>query len=173
MQQQPNISTIPRQTTQTGAAPRSALKLIGVFELLLDEHRSAAELLQRVATEASDARRASWPLLRRQLLSHDRAETLEVYAALEGHEAARDMLTQHAAQAGELESAITELDNIDSDSQEWRDKLRDLVAMVQDHVWDEETDLFPRAQALLGEAASMELRERFISAQRAIVHTLA
>ena len=112
-------------------------------------------------------------LVRRQLLSHDRAESLEVYSALEGYDAARDIVVQHAAAAGELESVIDELDNLDYDSAEWVGKLRDVVAMIEDHVREEETEFFPRAQGLIGEAGSLELRERFVSAQREVIHTLA
>jgi hypothetical protein len=170
--QHPNANSVHRHTGQPGAPLRSAVKLSGVFELLVNEHRTASELLQRVSTESGEARRASWPALRRQLLSHERAETLEVYAALEGQEEARDILAQHAAQAGELESVLGELDGVDYDSEEWYEKLRDVVALLEDHVRDEETEFFPRAQELLGEAASLELRERFVSAQREVVHTL-
>ena len=169
----PSINNVHLHTGQPGAPLRSAVKPSGVFELLVNEHRRAIDLLQRAATEGHEARRTSWPSLRRQLLSHERAEALEVYAALEGHPAARDILAQHAAQAGELESVIADLDNIDFDSSEWYDKLRDLVAMVEDHVRDEETEFFPRAQELLGQAVSLELRERVVSAQREVIHTLA
>jgi hypothetical protein len=170
--QHPNVNTVHRHTGQPGAPLRSAVKLSGVFELLVNEHRTASELLQRAATASAEVRRTSWPALRRQLLSHERAETLEVYAALEGQEAARDMLEHHMAQAGELESVLGELDGIDYDSDEWYDGLSDLVALVEDHVRDEETEFFPRAQELLGEAASLELRERFLSAQREVIHQL-
>jgi hemerythrin-like domain-containing protein len=152
---------------------RPAVTLTGVFELLVNEHQRANELLQRLTTESTEERRTSWPLVRRQLLSHDRAEALEVYSALEGYDAARDIVAQHAAAAGELESAIDELDNLDHDSAEWVGKLRDVLAMIEDHVREEETEFFPRAQGLVGEAGSLEMRERFVSAQREVIHTLA
>jgi hypothetical protein len=170
--QESRVNTVPRHTGQPGAPVRSPVKLTGVFELLINEHRRASLLLQRALTETSQERRTSWPPVRRQLLSHERAETLEVYSALEGHDAARDILAQHATQGGELESVIGELDNIDYESADWSDKLRDVIALVEDHFRDEETEFFPRAQELLGEATSVELRDRFVSAQREVVHTL-
>jgi Hemerythrin HHE cation binding domain len=171
--QESSVNPLDRQTGQPDAPLRSAVKLTGVFELLVNEHRKASLLLQRAATGATEERRTSWPLARRQLLSHERAETLEVYAALEGHQAARDILAQHAASAGQLESVIGELDNIGYDSEDWYDKLRDVVAAFEEHMREEETEFFPRAQELLGEAGSLELRERLVSAQREVVHTLA
>jgi hypothetical protein len=170
--QDTNVNAMHRRAAPPGPLADSAVELTGVFALLVNEHRKASELLQRTATETAQERRTSWPLVRRQLLSHERAETLEVYSALEGHEAARDIIEQHSARAGELESVIGELDDIDYDSEHWDAKLRDVIARVEDHVREEETEFFPRAQELLGEAGSLELRERFVSAQREVIHTL-
>jgi hemerythrin superfamily protein len=162
-------SNAPGHTSSAGAPPR---EVTGVFEILVNEHRKAAELMQRISHQSVEARQQSWPLLRRQLLSHDRAEELELYAALEGYAGARDILKHHKLDAGELEGAINELDAIDYDSESWLAKLRDIELLFQDHVYDEESEYFPRLQELLGEDKARELHERFVSAQREVIHTL-
>src|SRR5687767_12896594 len=91
----PNLNTLRRPTGQAAPPVHPTVTLIGVFELLVNEHQRATELLRRVTTESTEERRTSWPLVRRQLLSHDRAEALEVYSALDGYDAARDILVQH------------------------------------------------------------------------------
>lgn len=95
---QPNVAAARRPTEQV----EPAVKLTGVFELLVNEPRRASELLQCTGTEPAEQRRPSWRLLRRQLLAHDRAETLEVYTALDGYEAARDILAQRRCQRAAL-----------------------------------------------------------------------
>lgn len=162
----------PRNTGQPGSKRAPASALVGVFETLVNEHRKAAELMQRLAHQSAESRREAWPILRRQLLSHDRAEELEVYAALEGYDGARDILEHHKLDAGELEGSINELDAIDYASEQWLAKLRDIVASFEDHVRDEESDYFPRMQQLLGEDRARDLHERFVSAQREVIHTL-
>jgi hemerythrin superfamily protein len=163
-------SNTARNTGQPASAPARAL--VGVFETLVNEHRKAAELMQRIEHQSAESRREAWPILRRQLLSHDRAEELEVYAALEGYDGARDILERHKFESAELEGAINELDAIDYASERWATTLQDIVASFQDHVRDEETEYFPRMQQLLGEGKARELHERFVSAQREVIHTL-
>jgi hemerythrin superfamily protein len=174
--QSPISTTLPSQTPRSagtpGAAPTAQGPLVGVFATLVKEHHKAAELMARLAHQSAASRQQAWPILRRQLLSHDRAEELEIYAALEGYDGARDILEHHKLEAGELEGALGELDAIDYESDQWMTKLRDIVALFDDHVRDEETEYFPRMQQLLGEDKARDLHERFLSAQREVIHTL-
>jgi hemerythrin superfamily protein len=165
-------SNAPRHGETPGATPTGQGPLVGVFETLVKEHHKAAEQMARLAQQSPASRQQAWPILRRQLLSHDRAEELEIYAALEGYDGARDILEHHGLEAAELEGAINELDAIDYESEQWTSKLRDIVALFDDHVRDEETEYFPRMQQLLGEDKARALHERFVSAQREVIHTL-
>jgi hemerythrin superfamily protein len=170
--QSPTTNPARRHSGQPGTPSTQIRALTGVFETLINEHRKAVEQLERIAHQSAESRQQSWPILRRQLLSHDRAEELEVYAALEGYEGARDILQHHKLDAAEFEGAINELDAVDYESEQWIAKLRDIVAMFDDHIRDEETEYFPRAQELLGENKTRELHDRFVSAQREVIHTL-
>jgi hemerythrin superfamily protein len=147
--------------------------LAGVFQTLAEQHRRLLELLRDAGSIDSAAqRRERWAEARRRLLSHERAESQVVYAALQGNESATPVLQQHAGQVTELERAVAELDAIDGGSDDWIGRLRDVMALVDDHVRDEEQNFFPRAQRLLGEDAARALDHPFDSAQRDILHTL-
>jgi chemotaxis regulatin CheY-phosphate phosphatase CheZ len=156
----------------TGAST-SARPPIGVFETLAQQHRQILELLRLAgAVEDSRKRKERWADARRRLLSHERAEAQAVYATLEAYPAAQTLLDQHTQQASELETAIQEVDASDTDSDEWIERLRDVLALVDDHVRDEESDFFPRAERLLGANTSRELEARYVSMQRDILHSL-
>lgn len=145
----------------------------GVFEMLIEQHRQVLELLRLAGSaDAGAKRKERWAEARRRLLSHERAEAQAVYATLEGYAAAQTLLDQHTQQASELETAIQEVDAADTDSDDWIERLRDVVALVDDHVRDEESDFFPRAERLLGVNTSRDLEERYASIQRDILHTL-
>jgi hemerythrin superfamily protein len=147
--------------------------LAGVFETLAEQHRQLLELLREAGSSAAAAqRRERWAEARRRLLSHERAESQVVYAALQRNESASRVLQQHAGQVTELERAVGALDSTDWGSEHWISRLRDVLALVDDHVRDEEQDFFPRAQRLLGEDAARALDEPFERAQRDILHTL-
>jgi hypothetical protein len=164
---------IGQHTRQVGAPKVNARVPTGVFATLIEQHRHVAELLIAAGTTEAPAKRSErWAEARRRLLSHERAEALEVYSMLAGNASAREMLEQHAQQGAELESTIAELDATDTESDVWIERLRDVIAMVEDHVRDEESDFFPRAQALLGDSTSRDIDERYQSAQREVLHTL-
>jgi hemerythrin superfamily protein len=147
--------------------------LAGVFATLADQHRRLLELVRDAGTiDAAAQRRERWAEARRRVLSHERAESQVVYAALRGNEAAGPLLRQHAGQVTELERAIAALDATDGASDHWIGRLRDVLAVLDDHVRDEEQDFFPRAQRLLGEDAARALDEPFDAAQRDALHTL-
>jgi len=155
-------------------ASATARPLTGVFEVLAEQHRHALELLRRAGSTANPVkRRQHWAEARRRLISHERAEEQVVYSMLEHHDDAQTLLDQHGDQAVELELAIAELDSLDIDSEDWIGRLRDVMAMVDDHVRDEENDFFPRAQRLLGENLARELEDPYANAQREVLHSLA
>jgi hypothetical protein len=170
---QPSQHPAAKGGAQPGPVSTQGPGLTGVFKRLVEQHKQIAALLRRAeAAQTAAERQAIWSDTRRQLLSHDRAEVLEVYAALEGFDATRAIVERHSLQAEELESAVNEVDAVDYDSERWLPRLCDVVALVEDHVQDEETDFFPRAQKVLGEQESLELDERFMGAQREVLDTL-
>jgi hypothetical protein len=162
-----------KHTGQLGAPPVSGRVPAGVFLTLIEQHRQVAELLIQAGSSDSATKRAErWAKARGRLLAHERAEALEVYAALVGISAARETLEQHSQQAAELESAVSEMDALDPESDIWVERLRDVIAMLEDHVRDEESDFFPRAQGLLRESVN-DLDERYRSTYLDVLHTLA
>jgi len=151
-----------------------ARPLTGVFEMLVEQHRRALELLRRAGSVSNPStRRQHWAEARRSLISHERAEEQVVYAMLEGRDDAQSLLEQHGDQAVELELALADLEATDADSEEWIWRLRDVMALVDDHVRDEENDFFPRAQRLLGENRARELEDPYRNAQREVMQALA
>lgn len=170
-----STQNVPARHQPSAGALASAVRApIGVFRRLVEQHQRACERFERLRRAATpDERQSEWAALRRELLSHERGEVLEVYAALEGYDAAREMLEQHTREANELESVINELAAVPYESEEWKAKLLDVAALFEEHVREEELDFFPRAQEMLGEELSRELEERYAGAQRDIIDSLA
>ena len=169
----PNEHAVASRAGTLGPLSTYSQSLTGVFRLLAEQHRQVARLLQRAERCADAAERQTlWIEIRRQLLSHERGEVLELYPALEGYDAARDIIAQHTRQAEELESVINEVEEVDYTSDVWTARVQDVVALFEEHVEEEEADFFPRAQDILGEQTSAELEERFIGAQRQVLNTL-
>lgn len=152
---------------------RAAPALTGVFLTLLEQHREVLEALRAAGSlDAPSKRRERWLSARGDLLSHERAEHQVIYRRLDDQPAAHSVVEQHRLQADELETAIAELDAADSGSERWREKLDDLLAMLDDHVRDEEHDFFPVALALIGERAAQDLDSELTRVQRELRHAL-
>lgn len=162
-----------RRTGMQGPVSKQTPGLAGVFGKLVEQHRHLTGMLQRAERCPEPTQRQElWIEIRRHLLSHERGEVLELYPALEGYDAARDIIARHSHQAEEIESVINDLAAVDYDSEEWTDRLKDVLALFEEHVEEEEAELFPRAQEILGEQVAAELEERFVSAQREVLNTL-
>ena len=137
-------------------APRND-GLVGVFRTLADQHTQVAEQLAQL--QADPARRGTlWPVVRRELISHEQSEVRELYPVLRQLDATRALADVHDAEARELDALIARLDAIDSQTDVWADVLDVLVRTVLHHAKEEEEQkIFPAAQQAIGEARAIEL----------------
>ena len=141
--------------------------LRGVFLHLAEEHGEVASLMKRI-DKSTDAqgRREHWSQIRAELLSHERAEVAEVYPALRGFDSTRELVVIHDQEARQLEAAIAAVDACDPSSEAWGSAFKHVFALVQQHVEEEESDFFPKAQEVLGEEESKALLQRYEAAKK-------
>jgi len=140
--------------------------LSGVFRTLAEQHGEVSALLMRQQGNADD--RTLWPEIRKQLLSHERAELREVYPVLAEHADLVDFCEQHAREARELEALIDKLDVVTAD-QRWSDLFDELCDRVMSHADEEEKDIFPRAQQIIGSKGAADLDVAFKATQKEIL----
>jgi hemerythrin HHE cation binding domain-containing protein len=140
--------------------------LVGVFNVLAQQHEQAASLLTR-AKQANDPakRRELWSQVRCELICHERAELGTVYPVFEENPASADMARAHADSARDLEAAIANVDALGYDSDSWEGSLQSLIQLVQQHVEQEEQEFFPRAQDTIGKDAAHGLERPLLAAQ--------
>jgi hemerythrin superfamily protein len=152
---------------KVAAVGARAKGLTGVFNKLAEQHKEAAVLLKRAEGTDDPAKRADlWTTIRRELLSHERAELATVYPALKQEPATRDIPQHHNEEVPELEAAIREVDLAGFDSPNWKPLIGRLRALVVEHAEEEENEFFPRAEEALGKEATAELEGRFLDAKK-------
>jgi hypothetical protein len=165
---------MPNRTDQMvskGMEAEKALKatvkgLVGVFKTLMEQHGAVAGLLRRV--EGDDEERADlWPLIRRELLSHERGELHVVYPALHASPETAELAERHDAEAATLEQQIAMVDAEDIDGEEWGNRFEELVDVFKRHVDDEETNIFPAGQKAIGKERARQLAPLFLEAKKA------
>lgn len=146
--------------------------IVGVFKTLTEQHGEVEALLGSVRHDA-DKRQDLWPKIRTELLSHERAEVQEVFPVLRAHEPTRSLADQHDAEARELEQLIYQLDATDICSDAWGKLFERLADTVEAHANEEETEIFPIAQCVIGAARAKQLDQSFLAAQQRIAASLA
>jgi len=162
------VETFAAKTAGKAAGLRArAQGLVGVFNVLAQQHEQAASLLTR-AKQANDPakRRDLWSQVRRELICHGRAELSTVYPVIEENPASAEIAREHADSSRGLEAAIANVDALGHDSSGWESALDSLIQLVQQHVEQEEKEFFPRAQDTMGKEAAHALERPFLAAQQ-------
>jgi len=81
--------------------------LVGVFKTLAEQHGEVSALMKRVKHHA-DKRADLWPVIRLELVSHEKGELREVYSVLRDLPETRALADHHEAEASELSALIDE-----------------------------------------------------------------
>jgi hypothetical protein len=160
------VETIAAKTAGKAAGVRARVQgLVGVFNVLAQQHQQAASLLARAKkADNPEKRRELWSEVRCELICHERAELGTVYPVIEENPMCADISRAHAEGARELESAISSIDALGYDSALWQDSVQSLIQLIEQHVQQEEQEFFPRAQDTIGKEAAHALERPFLAA---------
>jgi hemerythrin superfamily protein len=141
--------------------------LRNVWKTLAEQHGEAGSLLKRVKSDPSK-RAELWPTVRAALRAHEQAELEEIYPVLEQHEGLQAYVARHQAEATELATTIDQMDRLGPSSPKFAPLLDRLITLVDAHVLEEEQQIFPAAQEVLGDARSKALDKPFKAKAKAI-----
>jgi len=139
--------------------------LVGVFKVLAEQHGEASALLKRVKSDPSK-RAELWPKIRQELTSHEKGELREVYPVLREYAATRALADRHQTEADALSAQIDRIQALEMASSEWGRELERLIELVENHVREEEHDIFPKAQEAIGADRAKEIEPRFLAAKK-------
>jgi hypothetical protein len=111
------------------------------LQWLKGEHQDARQLLSTALGADGRERQQAWEKFRTELQVHHNLEEKHLYPLGEGSEATKD-LAEHAIE--ETHEADRMLEEIDPSSESFEDQARELQAMLEDHIEEEETELVPQ-----------------------------
>jgi hypothetical protein len=139
--------------------------LVGVFQTLAEQHAEVKVLLERLR-DKPEKKAELWPEIRRNLLSHERAELREVYPVLRQYTQTRALAEHHDQEAADMELLIEKLDMVQT--LDFQTLYLSLVDSVIHHAEEEEKEIFPKAIAAIGHEAARALDARFLAAQERV-----
>jgi hemerythrin superfamily protein len=132
---------------------------LGVFAVLIAEHRQVAELFERIdRLDDPESRATVFELLARELLAHSRAEQAIVYDRLDHSRELETEIGRARKQHAHVEHLIAEARDLDPEQDAWARKIEELRRWVEQHVEEEERDIIPRAHLVIDDRTVDELQ---------------
>lgn len=138
---------------------------MNVLEVLKDDHATVERLFSNIlATSSSDKKRREelFHALKEAIIKHSHAEEKVFYPLLVDKKPAHDMIEHGVGEHHMVESLLNKMDGIPADSDEWIDTLENIHSKIKDHVEEEEHEIFPKAEQLLGHPKLDQITDPFL-----------
>lgn len=129
------------------------------FDTLKTEHDMALKIIDKIEATRDDQTTQRTMLLtklKNALLKHAIEEEDVVYPALRDA-ASKDQADHLNHDHGYIKTYLYELLNIPKDSPEWMAKIRELRSLVEEHVREEEEEIFPPFRARMSKEQNDKL----------------
>ncbi|MFC9585053.1 hemerythrin domain-containing protein [Streptomyces yangpuensis] len=135
-----------------------------VVAAILKDHRTMEELFRRMRSVEAD-REAARDQFSALLIAHGEAEEAEVYSALKRFRGVDDDEVEHGeeehAEGNEALLKLLEVDDVGSD--EWDERLEDLVKAITHHLDEEERTILNGARESVPDERRAELGAAFLA----------
>ncbi|MET9961408.1 hemerythrin domain-containing protein [Streptomyces sp. NPDC006326] len=134
-----------------------------IIEVILKDHRTMEELFRRMRSVEAD-RAGALREFAALLIAHGEAEEAEVYGALKRFKGVDNHEVEHGseehAEGNEALLALLEVSEIGSD--EWDERLEELVKAVSHHIDEEERTILNGARESVPDERRSELAAAFL-----------
>jgi len=139
-----------------------------VVDILTSDHAEITALLATIDSEVdAERRRDLADTVVAELVRHSVSEEMHVYPAMRKHLPDGDKAVEHDIEEHkEIESLLKELEKADAADPEFRDVVRRLALVLDDHVADEEQEQFPLLRARIPAAELIEIGAKVERTQR-------
>jgi hemerythrin superfamily protein len=140
-----------------------------VFQLLKSDHKKVSGLFKKIATTTNRAVKTRHNLrtqLKNELELHASAEEAHFYPMLQEHSKTKKFVGEALKEHDEVKKTLAEVGRMPVDDDGFRARAKELERMVQHHVKEEETEIFPAARETLGDEEIEKALEQIQSMKR-------
>ena len=146
----------------------------GIFRQLKAEHEEITVLMNRcAATTDVELRRQLFVELRKQLTAHAKGEEREFYPVFRKFEETTDLVEEAIEDHAAIEELIDLLCARSVDTEEWADLFDELLFEIEDHMHQEEVELFPLCAKLIDDAEADKIGERYLHSRERLLRQVA
>lgn len=135
---------------------------MNAIELLKEDHQMALSLVGEL--ESADNQAGTDPTqtenfnkLHQALKLHTRMEEEIFYPALENFDETKDMIEEAYQEHEQVDQLLVQLSSQSPNEEEFQESLAELRSDLEHHIEEEETEIFPQAEQLLGKQRLEEM----------------
>ncbi len=138
-----------------------------IYQSLKNDHDNVEELLQKLRNaQGAGAEEGTFQKMKMELIIHSKAEEKVFYSALRNHSEARDLVQHAKTEHKKVEDLLQEMSSLDPMGEDFQTRLEELRSAVQDHVEEEEGQMFDLARKLITDDEARRLDEAFQEEKR-------
>lgn len=141
---------------------------MNALELLKNDHEKISGILEKLdqTTErALKTREEQFARLKEELEAHSHIEETVFYPALDEDPRTHTLALQAIQEHGVVKTLLDEISALAVDTEEWTAKFKVLKTSVDQHVKEEEGEMFKQARQVLPKATLEELSEKMAAAR--------
>ncbi|MDQ3196805.1 MAG: hemerythrin domain-containing protein [Pseudomonadota bacterium] len=134
-----------------------------IYELLKRDHEAVSELfdqLEQTDEDEADERERLFDEINRELTVHGEIEETIFYPAIKNADKAHDVVMEGIEEHQIIKQLMSEMQDLGTEDDQWEAKLTVLREIVEHHVDEEETEMFPKARKVLDGDEAEALAER-------------
>jgi hemerythrin-like domain-containing protein len=132
---------------------------MNAIEMLKQDHKEAMGMMDRILTADKGDRSAKQVFneIKAALTLHTQIEEQVFYPALENHDETRDLIQESYSEHEEVDQMLAEMSRLSPANDDFMDKLTELRDSIEHHVEEEENEMFPKAEKILGQSRIQEM----------------
>ena len=124
-------------------------------ELLKNDHKEALAIIEQLESAGDGAPDMTlFNQLKNALTLHTKLEEKFLYPALQNFDETRDQVEESYEEHREVDELLAKMS---TPGEEWNDQLDELKDDLEHHIDEEENEMFPKAQTLLGQTRLEEM----------------
>jgi hypothetical protein len=137
------------------------------FELLMEDHERASDLFDQIEDEFDDItlREQLFAHLQQELTLHARIEEQVLYPTLKGLPSTRDLIPDAIDAHNEVKQLLTQIETLPKGDNRFGSLMDELRDAVEQHVFEEEDEIFEAAREVMNQSEIEELGNRLLKAK--------
>lgn len=124
---------------------------MNALELLKQDHQEASSLMDQLESGDEKSMMAVFNRLKQALTLHTKMEETLLYPALQNNEQTADVVSESYEEHQTVDEILSEMAGLAPSNGDFSIKLAELRENIEHHVEEEENEMFPKAERILGQ----------------------